>query len=422
VTLFIIAGLVVVQGVLVIWFTTALWQWKRKLIEDSCTPPAAVILCLRGPDPFLAECLKGLSQQDYPDFQIHVIIDHPNDEAREIFDAFHDECLRSSHEASQKFVQRTRVHFLESPFSTCSLKCSSLLQVIKSLDSETEFIAQLDADAIPHPTWLRELATALQDDDVGAATGNRWYMPSDPSLPALIRYGWNAAAVVQMFCYRIPWGGTLAVRTALLQDDALLSKWQNAFCEDTPLFSYLRSRQLRVAFVPSLLMINRENCTLEGFFRWVRRQLLTTRLHHPAWPMVVLHGTTTTLFPLLSAGLLVVALATRNYEVGFNSFLGLVVYGVGMLGLLIPMEMAVRRIIRGRGQDASWTSPIVLAKIILAIPLTMLVYALALASTSVLKRTEWRRIEYEIRSGKQVRMLGYRPYAPSADSSESLSL
>ena len=33
----------------------------------------------------------------------------------------------------------------------------------------------------------------------------------------------------------------------------------------------------RVAFVPSLMMVNREDCSMGVFFRWVKRQLLTAR-------------------------------------------------------------------------------------------------------------------------------------------------
>ena len=422
ITLYVLAGLVIGQGVLVVWFTCALWRWKRPLLADAAAPPAAIILCLRGSDPFLSDCLAGLSRQDYPNFQLHVIIDHPEDEARDTLDAFVQRCAGTSDEAVRRFAERLVVHFLATPLETCSLKCSSLLQVVETLDPEIQFIAQLDADAVPHPTWLRELATALQDDRVGAATGNRWYMPATPSLAALIRYAWNAAAVVQMFSYRIPWGGTLAVKTRLLRDDDLLNKWQHSFCEDTPLFSYLKSRRLRVAFVPSLLMTNREDCTLGGFFHWVKRQLLTARLHHPAWPAVVGHGVVTTVVPLFAIGLFVAAVWQRDAAGQFYASAGVIGYGIGILGLLIPMEVVARRIVRGRGQDASWTSMFDLAKIAVAVPLTTLVYAVALTSACRMKRTVWRGIEYEIQSGKRVRMLGYHPYVPPAQIEQPVSL
>ena len=46
-------------------------------------PQIAVLLCLRGRDPSLADCLKGLVNQDYDSFSIHVIVDHEHDLALE---------------------------------------------------------------------------------------------------------------------------------------------------------------------------------------------------------------------------------------------------------------------------------------------------------------------------------------------------
>ncbi|MCG8651280.1 MAG: glycosyltransferase family 2 protein [Pirellulales bacterium] len=229
--------LAVAQGILVIRFVIALWRWRRELISDSHAPKAAVILCLRGGDPFLVDCISGLLGQDYPNYQIHVVIDHVDDPAHAILDSV----------LQQHAGAKITVHFLEPSLDTCSLKCASLVQTVQSLDESYQFVAQLDADTIPHPGWLRELATALADPNVGAATGNRWYMPDQPSIGSMIRYVWNAAAVVQMHAYNIAWGGTLAVKTHVLRETELLEQWGRAFCEDTMLFEFLKQRRLRLA-------------------------------------------------------------------------------------------------------------------------------------------------------------------------------
>ncbi len=148
---------------------------------------------------------------------------------------------------------------------------------------------------MPHPSWLGELTAPLADEHIGAATGNRWYMPGAGSWGAMVRYLWNAAAMVQMYWYEIPWGGTLAVKRKVIDELGLLDRWRNAFCEDTMLFRQLGKRGLRVKFVPSLMMVNREDCGLGACLSWIRRQLLTARLYHPLWPLVLLHGLGTTL-------------------------------------------------------------------------------------------------------------------------------
>ena len=57
----------------------------------------------------------------------------------------------------------------------------------------------------------------------------------------------------------------------------------------------VRQHGLRAAFVPSLMIVNRESCSLGEFFTLVRRQLLVGRLQHHGWPMVLTHGLITSL-------------------------------------------------------------------------------------------------------------------------------
>jgi cellulose synthase/poly-beta-1,6-N-acetylglucosamine synthase-like glycosyltransferase len=393
-------GLVLGQGLLVCGFVGKLWKWRRPLLPDADAPKAAVILCLRGGDPFLGDCVRGLLSQDYPDYEVHVVIDHPDDPAHAIL----RQLVQRDH------GERIHIEFLRNARETCSLKCSSVVQAASSLDESVQFIAQLDADTIPHPTWLRELATALSDDRVGAATGNRWYMPNRVSLGSTIRYVWNSAAVVQMYWYGIAWGGTLAVKTQVLRETDLLQKWGHAFCEDTMLYAVLRRSGWKIAFVPSLMMINREDCDVGGYYRWVRRQLLTARLYHPAWWAVLGHGLLTSLVPILTLALLIVGLACGNRETVMWSFAGLALYQASLPLLIALMEVSVRRIARARRERISWLSPVGIIKTILALPATQCVYFVALLSACLLRFVHWRGVEYKVKGPWKVSLLEYQPY------------
>lgn len=222
--------LILCQGLLVLGFVLVLRNWKRTLITDDQAPKVAVILCLRGDDPFLGNCIRGLLVQDYPTYDLHVIIDHPDDPAHAVL----RQLLKAENAAN------VRVQFLEKRRDTCSLYCSSVVQVVQSLSDSYGFIAQLDADTVPHPRWLRELATALADEHVGAVTGNRWYMPQNSSWGSLVRYIWNAAAVVQMYWYKIAWGGTVAVKMSVFEQTDLLEQWSRSLCGDTLLYPTLK--------------------------------------------------------------------------------------------------------------------------------------------------------------------------------------
>ncbi len=388
------------QACLVLGFVHVLRKKRPPLLEDHQAPKAAVILCLRGGDPFLADCLQGLLGQNYPNFDVRVIVDHKDDPA-----------YRCADEAIQAAgMSNVTIEVLQEKRATCSLKCSSLLQIVNSLDDSYEFVAQIDADTIAHPTWLRELATALQDERVGAATGNRWYMPGNPTIGSLVRYTWNAAAVVQMVWYRVAWGGTLAIKTRVLRETDILEKWGQAFCEDTMLFGVLKKIGLRVAFVPSLMMINREECDLGGFFRWVGRQLLTARLYHPAWLAVVGHGVVTTIVPLAALATSLAALAVGNHQAAIWAASALLLYEVSIVVLLISMELAIRKIAESRGEPSRWLSLWGQLRCLAIMPLTQTVYALALAGASFARTTVWRGITYHITGPQEIRMEEYSPY------------
>jgi hypothetical protein len=306
---------------------------------------------------------------------------------------------------------------------TCSLKCSSLVQAISQLDASYEVVALLDADIVPHKSWLRDLVAPLADPDVAAATGNRWYSPGSISWGSLVRWQWNCAAVVLMTWGRIPWGGTLAIKRDVLVRSRALDRWAHAFCEDTLLYGELRRLGYRVAFVPSLMMVNREGCTLTGFCGWVRRQLLAARLYHPAWGMVLGHGLTLSAAQLVALVSGVAALALGQGRAAAWIAAGMGVYWAVMAILLATAEKAVRRIQVARGESTHWITPWTLPRIAAAMLLTQAVYAGTLLSALFIRAVTWRGIRYSVEGPGRIRMMKYRPYSEclrSQGSPESL--
>lgn len=389
------------QVILAMGFMRRLRQSRCPLLPDADCPPALVVLCLRGEDPYLEECIRGLLKQDYPNYRVHFLLDHSSD-------------------PSVGIVERTLgetgfgaaiVDTLRSPPPTCSLKCASLIQACASLPDDVQFVAQLDADTIPHASWLRELATALAPQRIGAVSGNRWYMPRRLSWGALVRYLWNAAAVVQMYWYRIPWGGSLAIKVSAIRDAGLRELWQHAFCEDTMLRKQLAHVGLAVDFVPSLMMVNREDCTIRSFFSWVTRQLLTARLYHPSWLMVLLHGLSG--FAILAIGWSwgLIELVRGRLETGCLLLISMFAYQVA-LAILVPwMESSVARVVSDRGEKSDGNARFPAWMVFCAIAVTQVAYTLALIRTLLLRRVEWRGIPYRISGPWNIHRLNYRPYA-----------
>jgi len=255
----------------------------------------------------------------------------------------------------------------------------------------------------------------LARPDVAATTGNRWYLPVRPSWGSLVRHAWNAAAVVQMYFYRIPWGGTLALKLDVFRHSDLADRWAHAFCEDTMLYAAVQRRQQRVEFVPSLMMVNRETCTLGGFYHWVRRQLLAARLYHPGWHTVAAHGILTSLAPVLALILLLSGVGTGNVAAAWLAAAALAVSTFSSPLLLIVLAGGVGRAVRRRGEPTRWLAAADLPKLFAAILLTKAVYLGALLSSIFIRAVHWRGIVYRINGPWKIHMTDDRPYEAAAE-------
>ena len=393
------------QAALTLGFVRVLRRCRYAHLSDQACPKVAVILCVRGEDPFLTDCLTALLHQDYPNYDTRVVVDHADDPALVVV----RECIEASD------APNVRWELLRDRHDTCSLKCSSLVQAARQLDATYEAIALLDSDTVPHASWLRELIAPLLDERCGASTGNRWYMPATPSVGATARYFWNVFAVVQMYWLRIPWGGSLAVKMDVVRKSDLLKSWSSALCEDTMLYSVLQKQALRLAFVPSLIMINREDCGLRNYYRWVRRQLLNARLYHPLWKAVVFHGLLTATLPLFLLALFTVAVVTENRQITTWVIVASLLYVVLLSLLLWPFEASVRQFAAQRGEPTAWMSWQFLVSCVSALPLLQILYPMALASALLSQRVDWRGVEYQIDGPWRISLVEYRPYQMTGD-------
>jgi cellulose synthase/poly-beta-1,6-N-acetylglucosamine synthase-like glycosyltransferase len=405
------------QAVLTVGYYIVLKRWRVPLIDSAAAPPAYVILCLRGGDPFLSKCIQGLLSQDYPGYRVRFMVDSSADPS-----------LVAVREAvAQHSFTRYEILTLHNPLPTCSLKCSGLAQAVEDLVGNEEliaaggFVALLDADTIPHPTWLRELATGLQDANVGAVTGNRWYMPDRPSLGAMTRHIWNAAAIVQMYFYKIAWGGTLAIKLDSIRRADLLRWWTLALCEDTMTQKKLATIGQRLQFIPSLMMVNREDVSLMRLVPWIRRQLLTTRLYHPYWHLVLFHGISSAAQLLWGWGMGLYFLVQGNWSIAAACVATMVVYQLALNALLPWISAPVEAIVAARSEPVDWRKRLTMFTMTWAVLVTQWAYTWALVTCIFTRSAQWRGIEYRVDGPWQIHMLGYQPFqSETPEGNESL--
>lgn len=405
-----LASLTIFQIYFTAVFVSSFRSTYRSLLPEAQLPKVAIVLCLRGADPFLAKCLQALLKQNYPHYELNIIIDSLEDEAWEIV----------AKNTKSKTIP-VKIEPLHLRHQTCSLKCSSLIQAVSNLDEDCEVIAFIDADTVPHANWLRELVSPLENKQIGATTGNRWYVPQG-QWGTLTRYIWNVVAVGQMYLYQIPWGGSLAMKTELLRETSLLKRWKQAFCEDTMLLSALEERGLKLESVPSLIMVNHEECDLKSFGRWVSRQLLNVRLYHPGWQSIKIYGTLTTLIPLLAIVLLLTTLLTAQWHSAVEISSGLGIYTTVVVLLMGIWELEIRRRLKTRPESLPNLSLKTILKLLLALPLTQLVSAKAIAFGLLTRTVEWRGINYQIEGPWDVRLIKDLPYQHLTKSTATKSL
>jgi cellulose synthase/poly-beta-1,6-N-acetylglucosamine synthase-like glycosyltransferase len=397
----IITGLILGQAALLVVYARFLYRFRTPSLVDDACPQAAVILCVRGLDPFLSACLKGLFRQDYPSYDVWIVVDSTRDAAWPIVNKL----------ARESGKRNIHVLALTERLATSSRKIAGMLQAMSHIDTTCEVVALLDSDTIPHATWLRELAAPLKDPGVGVASGNRWYMPAAPTAGALVRYLWNAAAVVQMYWYRIGWGGSLAIQGEFLRRSDLRLRLANAFGEDSTICRCARAYGYQIAFAPNVVMVNRETCSLRGVFGFLQRQMLTVRLHNPWWWAVVGHGIATTAVPGVACLLGAMAMATADWSTAARIGTVLAAYWASLVLMLLPLEWCARRIVGNRGETTSGFGAWGWLRTVMAIPLAQIVHFAAMAAAVFARTHHWRGVCYQFSRPSTVRVIEDRAEA-----------
>ncbi len=403
ITVWVLVGLVILQALPALAFTSLFRSPSPKITSDDPLPKVAVVLCLRGADPFLADCIRALLNQDYPQYKVHIVIDSRSDPAWKIV---------------QEVIQQTgATHIQVSPLATkyesCSLRCSALFQAISGLDDSYEVVAMVDADVVTYPNWLRELVVPLADERVGATTGNRWYMPQTDQWGSLVRYLWNSAAVVTMYVHKYAWGGSIAIKLSVLRRARLLETLTQVLCDDPFVGRATQELGLKLKFVPTVMMVNREECDLGNCLRFLTRQHLWGR-YQRSWLAIVVQVSITTLALVLATALLLIALVSGHFSAATLFGGGFIGYILAMGLLLALSEQGVRRVVQARGEPTTRFSALVMAKMLVAIPLTQLVCAVAMVSAMLMRSFEWRGVVYQIKGLWNVRLVKYLPYQPSS--------
>lgn len=365
-------------------------------IPDDQLPKVGVLLTLRGADPFLEHCLRGLFSLDYPRHEIRVIVDSEQDPAWSLVERVRQECQPLN----------VLVQPLTRKSTTCSLRMDALLQGVDSLDGSVEVIAWLDADTIPYRQWLRDLVAPLRNPDVAISHGLRWFNPRDSSMGTLVRHIWNAGAVLQMCDLSIAWGGSCAIRRSSFEAAGLPETWSRIMFEDTCTANAVLKIGQQVAVATRVTMLNMESTSLSSCVKFIARQLLNLRLYHRAWRIVFWSGMAMNVIAAANLIFPVWAAVQRDWRsVGVSGLVWLV-FGLVVGLLLLRTERCIQELVTARGESFSLSS----VGLIPAGVLVYFVYGVALLRACLEREITWRGIHYRIDGPFQVTRLNYEPF------------
>ena len=260
-------------------------------------PPVTIIVPVTRSTPELAETLRFLAAQDYPDFELIVVAPGADFLAPGVLPTIVKVTLAG-------VGGRT-----------------TLLQAgIRAARRGAEVFAFGAPSGQVSARWLRALVAPLADPRVGAATAFRWYTPDPPTFWSLVRSAWNAVIAGRFGpgATDFVWDGAMAITKASF----FAARLQE--CR-TDLTVAVRDAHLLIAFAPGAMVACPGRVTAREFLAQAGCEMSQARRHYPRlwWSALVSH--------IIYCGAMlaaVIAIASGNRGAEWAI---VVLFGLGML-------------------------------------------------------------------------------------------
>ena len=382
---------------------------RREHSTVTSWPRAAVVMAVRGGTEAVRDSLQRFTDAGYPNFEIHVVADSLADSTIRIIEPWG---------ASRCSVQ-CHSHVLTEISPYASLKCSAVRQCLLSLDETIEVAVVVDADSRAYPGWLCDLVALMQAKEAGLVSGNRWYAPQATGWGSLVRYIYNAHAVVPMHLATMPWGGSLAIHRRVFAMEEFGEILWHAPTEDAAVRDLTRMSGQLCHMHPRVMLMNDDSISLIDCFRFIRRQLLWTRLYHPGWA-VVLSAVMLCYGVLAAQSIGAVYAAWRGDGIAAACFAGGPALASSVsLGLMLVMH---RTILSGvtipENTQISHLTFRDITRLVVALPMALATITLAAAGAACARSIEWSGIRYVVTRAGRLKLISYCPLRSRSSSTE----
>lgn len=355
------------------------------------TPFATVIAPCKGLEDGLEENLKALIEQDYPAYEVIFVVDDTHDPAVPI--------IKNILSASPRLIGENKL-VVASKATSSSQKVENLREAVLHADDRTQVFVFADSDVRPATEWLRHLVAPLANDEVGAATGYRWFVSDKMTFGSELRSAWNASIASALgpkvngnFC----WGGSMSMRRDVFDRIDMRERWHGTLSDDLAVTRAVKEAGLDIRFVPQALTRSHGECTLRECIEFTTRQMKVTRVYAAHLWLVSFFGSALFTF-VMTAAFLITFFSRQNTPLVWAAVATLVLvslFSVGKAWLrLEAARIAIPEIRRQfLPQLTLW---------LLAPPLFLYNCICALVS----RRMTWRGITYELVSEKVTLRIG----------------
>lgn len=341
------------------------------------TPDIIVLLPVRINDreqlELFRDCLKALSQQNYPGHWRAIV-------------AF----ARQDDPGFQAVVDRNdrRLEPVVAPtIPSTAEKLSNLLAGYAMRKESEGIIVTLDADTAPQPTWLTDLTRPVRSGLARMSSGYRWIVPSGFLARLVSLSDRGVATTMRPRKFNLLWGGPIAITAELAEELDLQSVWTESVSDDLSLWQ--RARELsEFAWTPlHVLVPSPTRYAWNGLVEFARRQHVLLRMHAPFhwWVLGI-----SLLLPVIALTAVLVAVAKGLYFAWAVMAIAVV---LSQIRFNLHMKIAERVLPKHEFEQVLRTSFVDR----LLLPVAHLLHAALFLSNATRRRFQWSGKEYEVK-------------------------
>jgi len=268
-TIFIFLGIIAILSeslMVFLWIGASRYKYHQEK-STVYTPRTSIIVPCKGIHSKFKENIKAFCQQDYKRYNIIFILDSTEDPAYKLIKDTIGNDPKVSIEISNLI-------------KGCSGKISALITGVKAA-GDTEVYVFADSDIKPHKKWLKYLVSSLDEENIGATTGYRWYFPHN--LKSALISAWNLASILPFFYGKLnyAWGGSTGIRRTTFLKSKIEEKWRTGFSDDLLLTEAVKDHGYTIKFIPKCVVESFSDEDIYDFIRWGSRQFTWVKWYFP---------------------------------------------------------------------------------------------------------------------------------------------